>query len=550
MRTFFVNGKFFTGKGSFADTLVASDGIVEFIGSKDEAPASSDGAELVDLGGACCLPSFVDAHAHLLMLGQNLQKTSFIACRNSEDFRILLRKMKDEKPGAQRLLGCSWLFDALDSGTRPTKEFIDEIVPDIPVYLDSNDLHSTWLNTAALKELGIDESTPDPKGGSYERDSNGRLTGLLLETPVMEKVWPFLASVLTDAERVEALETVFHAYLATGVTGVVDMALGDDEIRALEDCYKKFNNRLPIRVAAHWLISPIGSEEDRLERVHTALRHRERLAAHAPWLRIVGIKIISDGVIDSCTAFMKEPYADMSRPGPIWTYDELLPIITLADQQDLQVAVHAIGDAASEMALDVFEKVLATNGERPLRRHRIEHLESVTKESIARMARLGITASLQPVHADPVVVPNWRAMLGNDERCDRAFPWTEFVEAKVPIALGTDAPTAPHHSLPNLYIATTRRSALQPDMPYPPKDERLKSLERFKLPLDLAIIGATAGGAHSCHNDKIAGSLQKGLWADFCVLSIDPFKDGVQTLAKAQESVKETWVQGVKVFSR
>jgi predicted amidohydrolase YtcJ len=203
--------------------------------------------------------------------------------------------------------------------------------------------------------------------------------------------------------------------------------------------------------------------------------------------------------------------------------------------------------------MDVFEAAAVANGPDPTRRHRIEHLESVTKESIARMAAAGVIASLQPVHADPVLAFNWMAMLGHDDRCNRAFPWTEFVDAGVDIALGTDAPTAPYDALPNMYIASTRRSALKPDMPWPPTGPAAKHIvdnQRFKLPMAKAIVGATRGAAFSCRAENMTGSLQPGMAADFCILSVDPFKDGTATLAKAQEGVKETWVAGKQLYVR
>lgn len=266
--------------------------------------------------------------------------------------------------------------------------------------------------------------------------TDGELTGLVLETPVVETVWPFLANKLSDAARDAAFRAVFDAYLTTGVTGAIDMAMEGSDLRALERAYASYGSQLPLRIAMHWIISPLGTDEDRLARVQEAIEHRDRLAKHSPWLRMVGIKIVVDGVVDSCTAHLLEPYANGTHPGPIWSLEELIPVATLADKAGLQIALHAIGDAASALALDALEAATKTNGNVPDRRHRIEHLEVVTKESIARMKRCGVTASLQPVHADPALTFNWHAQLGHDKRCERNFPWSEFVDAGVNIALG------------------------------------------------------------------------------------------------------------------
>lgn len=142
-------------------------------------------------------------------------------------------------------------------------------------------------------------------------------------------------------------------------------------------------------------------------------------------------------------------------------------------------------------------------------------------------------------------------MLGHDERCKRAFPWSEFRDANCNIALGTDAPTAPYEALPNMYVATTRKSALEPDMPWPPKLAQLGKFDAYCFSLREALVGATRGAAHSCHADHEVGSLGVGMSADFAVLDIDPFGvEGVDVLARAQEAVVQTWVAGRKVFDR
>lgn len=366
----------------------------------------------------------------------------------------------------------------------PHKKYLDEAVPDRPVFIDDSSLHSVWVNSAAIAALGITKDTPNPKGGEFVRDADGEFTGLIKETAVIDIVWPFIVKHTSVDERVKMLEAVFDAYLRTGVTGAVDMATVDEDLEGLE-AYIAKNGRLPMRVACHWLMRPGGTDESRAEQVRTAAAHRARLAHHAPWLSIAGIKIISDGVVDSCSAYLSEPYPNGETPGPIWPGNELTKVVTLADELDLQIAVHAIGDAAAAQALDAFESAMNTNGPKP-RRHRIEHLEVVSKESIIKLAKLGVVASMQPVHADPVKVVNWTAQLANDHRCDRGFPWKEFEDAQAHLAFGSDAPTAPYHPFPNLYTATTRLSALNTDLKEP-EDERTRALSRLCVSVSMAL---------------------------------------------------------------
>jgi predicted amidohydrolase YtcJ len=205
------------------------------------------------------------------------------------------------------------------------------------------------------------------------------------------------------------------------------------------------------------------------------------------------------------------------------------------------------------MALDLLEQAAELNGPSATRRHRLEHLEYITEDSIKRIAALGVTASLQPVHADPLLAFNWMAQLGHDHRCERAFTWSEFRDAGCKIALGTDAPTAPYEALPNLYVATNRKSALKPDMPWPPTGEAGRMIVeggRQVFSLQDAIVGATKGAAYSCRMEDKLGSLAKGMAADFCVLAEDPFVNGTKGWCKGQQGVMETWVGGKRVYKR
>ncbi|MDV8066805.1 amidohydrolase [Rhodococcus sp. IEGM 1366] len=517
--THYRNGKIFTAaEGGWAESLVVKDQQLIFSGESEFAEILAPDAEVVDLQGAVVLPGFVDAHTHLIMMGFSLQKLDLLDATSIADIQTSIRTFSESNPDAPRLLGRSWLFSAL-GGQHPTREMIDAVVPDRPVYLDANDLHSVWVNSAALRELGIDADTPDPIGGRIDRDpSTGEATGMLYETAVMLYVWPKLAELATDQDRDTALALAFRRYLEDGVTGAVDMALGPDELACLERALDAGNGTLPLRVAAHWLMTREDNDADNVRQVHDVIELHDRI--QGPWLAVAGIKIIIDGVIDSCTAAMKEPYSDGTNAEPIWDLESLIPVVTAADAAGLQIAMHAIGDEASEIGLTALEYAIATNGDIP-RRHRMEHLESITRDNVERLARLGVVASMQPVHADPAIQENWRAMLG-DYRVNRAYPWPEFTEAGAVLALGSDAPTAPHPPLPNMFIATTRMSAIDPSLP--------PNLPQYALPLAEALAHATRDAAYSCRWENVTGQLVRGKAADFVVLKQDPFTEGVDSL--------------------
>ncbi|MBC2642863.1 MULTISPECIES: amidohydrolase [unclassified Rhodococcus (in: high G+C Gram-positive bacteria)] len=521
--THYRGGRIFTAaEPAWAESMIVRDERLTFVGDTATADSLAGDARVVDLDGAFVLPGFIDAHTHLLMMGQALQKVDLQSAADLGDIQDRIRRFAAGNPDAPRILGRSWLFPAL-GGHPPTRQMIDAAEAERPVYLDSNDVHSAWVNTAALRELGIDANTPDPIGGRIERDPvTGAATGMLFETAVTQIVWPTLAKLISDTERDVALAAAFEQYLADGVTGAVDMALGADEIEALERALAAGEGTLPLRVAGHWLIERTDSEEENVRQVHEAVEHQRRL--QGPWLRMAGIKIIIDGVIDSCTAAMKEPYSDGTNAEPIWDLASLAPVVAAADAAGLQVAMHAIGDEASEIALTALEQAIDANGIRP-RRHRMEHLETITTDNVQRLARLGVVASMQPVHADPAIQDNWRAMLG-DHRIERAFPWPEMTAAGAVLALGSDAPTAPHPPLPNMYVATTRKSAIDPAL--------APNLPEYALPMADALAHATRDAAYSCRWDDLTGQLVAGKAADFVVLDGDPFTAGTDSLLTAR----------------
>jgi predicted amidohydrolase YtcJ len=215
----------------------------------------------------------------------------------------------------------------------------------------------------------------------------------------------------------------------------------------------------------------------------------------------------------------------------MWTKEELEPVVRRADEAGLQIALHAIGDETINMAVDVLAKCAS-----PLRRPRIEHIELASKEDADRLGKLGITASIQPVHADPAILRAWPRLLG-EHRCKRAFAYREFADGGAPLALGSDSPTAPYSPLGNVYVGTTRRSYREPKM-------TATVNEHFALGLCEAVAAATEGAAYSCFDDDRVGRLAVGLKADFVVVDMQWEKTKLMEAA-----IKETWFDGKRVWA-
>ncbi|KAJ4377463.1 hypothetical protein N0V83_000288 [Neocucurbitaria cava] len=535
--TLFTNGHFFRGAGlksetDFHSALVVQDGRIAFIGSSDAHEVQSyqdNGAQVEDLGGKHVLPGFIDGHMHFLLLGQSLNKVQLDGSKDLAEIRSRISQYARTHPDKERILCSGWMHSMTNGEAKAN--MLDDL-DSRPIYIDSKDLHSCWCNSAALKEMGVHEME-NPAGGTIERDEHGNASGLLSEACILLIVWPYLANVLPLEDKMAALRAAIHAYHNVGCTGCIDMAMDENAWEAILALRKVEGGSLPLRVAAHWCISPGNGEEHRLQQVERAIElNRQFNKETSPDLRIVGIKIICDGVIDACTAALAEPYTSNGHfEGPIWTPEMLKNVVKKACDAGLQCALHAIGDQAVHNAINVLEKY-----GRPGQRHRIEHLELTAPEDAKRLGKLGITASIQPVHSDPAILRAWSKLLG-PERLKRAFAYSEFADHGAHLAIGSDSPTAPHAPLPNLYVATTRKSARQPDG----GDEPVNG--NFRLGLAQAISAATAGVAYSCFAEDRVGSLEVGKMADFCV---------IETKWKSDEllgaRVTETWFSGRKVY--
>lgn len=355
---------------------------------------------------------------------------------------------------------------------------------------------------------------------------------MLSEAAHLMVVLPLLIRTISTEEKLAALEDATAAYAAAGYTGMTDMAMDEADWAVLKLFRQRHGGKLPFHFAAHWVIPYLEDQEAVFRRVDRAIAlHREFNASTSPTFCIAGIKLLADGVVDGCTAALSQPYTRATNPvDPIWPAEAMQAVIQKADAAGLQCAIHAIGDQAVKQAIDGLSQVKGSG-----QRHRIEHLELTSREDAKQLGQLGITASVQPVHLDPVLFRAWPSLIGK-HRCGRAFAYREFLEGGVPVAFGTDTPTAAHFALPNLYNATMRRSVLEP--------ESMETVnQHFGLPLAAAVAAATSSAAYSRFADSWTGSLKPGLNADFVVLDM---RWEAESLLKAR--VQQTWFRGKKIF--
>lgn len=473
-------------------------------------------------------------HMHLLFFGSSLTKINIEFCVDLADIRRTIATAAQEAAhrDAPRLLCQGWMHSMTDG--EALASMIDDLDPR-PIFIDSKDLHSTWCNTAALRELGVDANTPDPEGGQIFRDpATGQPSGLLSETANVNIAWPHLARVTTVQERIHYVKEAVRAYNRAGYTGITEMAMEDatwEAVRTLRE-----EGDVSIRLAAYWIIKPGETDEENLAQVDRAIElHRQYNLTTSPDFRIAGVKLICDGIIDACTATLLEPYASTnSNIAPIWPEAQLRRVVAHANAAGLQCALHAIGDATVRMAINALE---ALDSQGRGKRHRIEHLELTHADDARRLGELEITASVQPVHSDPAILRAWPHLLG-PHRCGRAFAYSEFLDHGANVAIGTDSPTAPHLPLQNLYTATTRRSAREPEC-------RDTLNPHFRLSLLDGVCAATMGSAVSSFADGRVGSLESGKVADFIVVDMDW---DAERLLQAQ--VYQTFLGGRLIYQR
>lgn len=527
----FVNGRIFVSDDAqkaateFASCMVIHDDKIVHVGNDEDNIITKDyrdSAEIINLDGKVIIPSFIDAHAHLLFFGLSLRKLDLTECSSFEQLQSAIRSYAKAHPELPRILCRGWQQASTGRSALATMlDDLDEMKR--PIYLEALDLHSSWINSAAIDELPVEDFE---KFGKYQIpcDDTGRPTGLFAEGGITDVIWPHLNQWYTTEDKQAALQTAFDTYLAAGYTGAIDMAMDDNAWDALK-LYRERNGRLPIHIAAHWLIRPVGDLE---EQVDTAIAHHEQWhPSRTPDFCITGVKLICDGTVDGCTAALTQPYPGHDELiDPLFSESAMNLVVTRAASAGLQVAIHAIGNRAITQAINSIE--LANT---PLGRHRIEHLEVTNVEDAQRLGKLGITASVQPVHSDPAILRDYPKLVG-PHLWDRAFAYKEFLEGHACVALGTDAPTARHFPLLNMYNATTRRSAMEPQM-----TERINP--RQALTMSQAFYAATAGAAYSRFAESWTGSLKTGLQANFVILSSDWTPE---TLLDA--CVEETWSLG------
>ncbi|GAA2836181.1 amidohydrolase [Kitasatospora sp. CM 4170] len=510
-------------------TAVGHDEVRELIGP---------GTEVVDLTGKLLIPGFQDAHIHAVYGGTELATCDLTGTVGVDDYLDRVRAYAGANPDQAWITGSGWSMESFEGGL-PTRQLLDSVVPDRPVYLTNRDHHGAWANTRALELAGLTKDTPDPADGRIEREADGSPSGVLQEgaTALVARLVP----PTTAADRLSGLLRAQRLLHSLGITGWQDALLGvfngqPDPSDAYLAAARAGTLTARVTGALWW-------ERDRgAEQIPELVARRTELS-HGRF-RAGSVKIMQDGIAENFTAAMTSPYLDgcgcatgnsgLSFVDPA----ALREHVTALDALDFQVHFHALGDRAVREALDAVEAARAANGRRATRHH-LAHLQVVHPQDVARFARIGAIANIQPLWAahepqmDELTIP----FLG-PERAAWQYPFGDLLRAGATLAAGSDWPVSSPDPLAGLHVAVNRME--------PEATDRRVFLPEQRLDLVSALAAYTAGSAHVNGHDD-AGSLRTGHLADLVVLDRDILTAPAEEIAEAR--VLRTYVGGQLVHA-
>jgi predicted amidohydrolase YtcJ len=460
---------------------------------------------VIDAAGKLLLPGFNDAHVHFISGGMQLDQVQLNDARSKDEFIRRIAEQAKKTPKGEWILGGNWdeqnWAESEPAAGLPTKEWIDAVTPDNPVFVNRHDGHESLANSLALKLAGVTATTKAPPGGEVVRDSQGNPTGVLkdaAQSPVGKAI-----PDATPERRMRAARRALEHAASFGVTSIQDM------------------NPEYADVAVYATLAERGELTSRIYAAPLETHWQDqaklgfRRAFGTPFLRLGAVKGYMDGSLGSRTAYFFQPYTDDANTHGLLS-DEMHPPqamrerLTKADAAGLQLCVHAIGDQAISIILDTFERVARINGSRD-RRFRIEHAQHVAPKDFDRFARLHVIASVQPYHAIDDGI--WAEKRIGPDRIKTTYAFRTLLDRGVRLAFGTDWTVAPLNPMLGLYAAVTRKT-LDGKNPNGWVPEQ-------KIRITEAIEAYTLGSAYAEFQEREKGSITAGKLADLVLLSDD-----------------------------
>jgi hypothetical protein len=517
-----------------AEAVAIAGGRIAAVGSNtDVRDWINAGTEIIELEGRTVLPGFQDAHVHFAHGGMIARRCNLYDTGSPDEHADAIATYAAANPLAGWIVGGGWSMDDF-GGAMPTAAFLDALVPDRPVVLDTRDGHTSWVNSRALELAGITAGTADPAGGVIDRAPDGHPAGTLQEGArrLVQRLVPPTSPADWEAAIVQAQSEL----QALGITACQEAALDEELFEPYLSVAER--GKLTMRLEGNLYWSDASGDEQ----LEELLQRRARGTVGR--LRIRGAKLFQDGVVESRTAAMLDPYragggADGDDRGEsLFAPEQLRRIVAQLDAHGFQVHVHTIGDRAVREALDALESAARDNGRRDARHH-LAHVQFLAREDLPRFRRLGVVAN---------VTPYWAVLSGyvrdltlpfvSSAAAALMYPFGSILRGGGRLAFGSDWTVSTPDPLLQLEVATTRKRPGCSD------DDAFLPAER--LTLEQAIAAATLGSAYVNHLDAETGSITPGKLADLVVLDRDLFDRGAGAIGDAR--VELTLVEGEPVY--
>lgn len=464
-----------------------------------------DKTKVYQYGDNLILPGFNDSHFHFAYTAA-FEDDSFCidlsACRSAEQCIDLLKEFDEKYPNNPWIFGRNWNYTIWDNPILPDRTSLDEIFPNRPVCINSWDCHALWINTKAYEVCGIDRNTPQPDGGLIEKDENGDPNGIILDIGAT-------TMVLDYALLVPDLKSSVKKFLAKiaqrGITSVGDVDPIAVSNKNVYEIYKELEDEGALTTRINFYPELESSFKNAaLKTKYTSEK-----------LRFAGLKKFVDGVCETHTGYLVEPYADMpeTKGVPLISEEQLKEEVIRANREGIDVRVHAIGEGAVRLSLNVYEASNKENGNAGFR-NSIEHIETIQDSDVPRFKELGVVASMQPQHA-VANIDGYPTLIG-EERVKNAWAMKKISDSGAVLALNTDSPVVQPKPIVSIYSAITRTTVDgYPNGGFNSK-EKLSMMEILK--------GWTYNGAYLEQREKDLGTLEEGKLADVIVLSKNLFE--------------------------
>jgi len=535
-----INGRIWIGgdSSSFAEAVAIWGSSVVRVGKTAEIKQLiGQNTQVIDLGGRLAAPGFNDAHIHFLSGALGLNEVDLTGAKTVAEMVERIAAYARKNPDKEWITGRGWEYTPFPGGL-PTKLYLDVVIKDRPIFLRAYDGHSGWANSKALQLAGITRDTKFDGYGHIVRDAQGEPTGALKEGA--QSLIARLIPQPTREQKLDALRQGMKLAASLGITSIQNASGSPDDLALYDELFKR--GELTLRVSVAFSVGTRTTPQD-IERFVALKKQYESNPHNLTMLRAGAVKIVLDGVIESHTAAMLEHYSDLPANHGAPFGELTMPpkdyrdLVLRLDKAGFQIYTHAIGDRAVREALDAYEIAQKTN-ERIDPRHRIEHIETVAPEDIPRFAKLGVLASMEPIHADPGTAEVWSKAVGF-ERLKYAFAWQSLQKGGARLVFSSDWPAAISvDPIRGLHSAVNRRTVDGK----PPKGW----VPEQRVSLADALRAYTQGGAYSTFEERFKGRIAQGMLGDIVVFSQDLFK--IDSIKLHEARVVLTVVDGKVVY--